>query len=269
MNKEELFQEAILKERIEKAEADVWAKADERQKQAVEKALEEANDRHKIKIQILEEEHQKHLKEMAAKTKEEIHHDIEDGLKRENLAAEQRMVHRIQRIMMECHKEKIQAVENARAEERRMAQKAILDQRSKAMEEFMNTGVTIAKDQKKNMDQLIQEKEHEMNIYYCMAQRQRQEEVQEVLQEAEKTHQVTLENVMDKLVNTQGELLSVAKQLGIMTNWKDFLEEELQETRMAFQKYINYTFPNLSPGHADFILPERKKTPSSLIIQKN
>ncbi|KAM7137003.1 uncharacterized protein C6orf163 homolog [Molossus nigricans] len=269
LNKEELFQEAILKERIEKAKADVWAKADELQKQAVEKALEEANDRHKIKIQILEEEHQKHLKEMAAKTKEEVHRDIEDGLKRENLAAEQRMVHRIQRIMMECHKEKIQAVEKARAEERRIAQKAILAQRSKAMEEFMNTGVTIAKDQKKNVDQLIKEKEQEMNIYYCMAQRQRQEEVQEVLQEAEKTHQVTLENVMDKLVNTQGELLSVAKQLEIMTNWKDFLEEELQETRMAFQKYINYTFPNLSPGHADFILPERKKMPSNFIIQKN
>lgn len=31
-------------------------------KQAVEKALEDANDRHRIKIQILEEEHQKDLK---------------------------------------------------------------------------------------------------------------------------------------------------------------------------------------------------------------
>lgn len=133
----------------------------------------------------------------------------------------------------------------------------------------MNTGVTVMKDQKKSVNQLIKEKEHEMNVYYCMAQRQKQEEVQEVLQEAEKTHQAMLGNVMDKLVNTQGELLSVAKQLGIMTNWKDFLEEELQETRAAFQKYINYTFPKLSPGHADFILPERKKTPSNLIIQEN
>ena len=35
--------------------------ADERQKQAVEKALEEVNDIHKIKIQILEEQHQKNL----------------------------------------------------------------------------------------------------------------------------------------------------------------------------------------------------------------
>lgn len=133
----------------------------------------------------------------------------------------------------------------------------------------MSSGVTVVKDQKKNVNQLIKEKQHEMNLYYCMTQRQKQEEVQEVLQEAEKTHQAKLGSVMDKLVNTQGELLSIAKQLGIMTNWKDFLEEELQETRAAFQKYINYTFPKLSPGHADFILPERKKTPSNLIVPEN
>ncbi|XP_025781927.1 uncharacterized protein C6orf163 homolog [Puma concolor] len=269
LNKEEQFQEEILKERIAKAEADVWVQADKRQKQAIEKALEEANDKHKMNIQILEEEHQKDLQEMAAKTKIEMHQNMEDELQREHLAAEQRMVHRIQRIMMECHREKVQAVEKARAEERQMAQEAIQAQKRMAMEELLNTGITAMKDQKKNVSQLIKEKEHEMNVYYCMAQRQKQEEVQEVLQEAEKTHEATLGNVMDKLVNTQGELLSIVKQLGIMTNWKDFLEEELQETRAAFQKYINYTFPKLSPGHADFLLPERKKTPSNLIIEEN
>ncbi|XP_039075372.1 uncharacterized protein C6orf163 homolog [Hyaena hyaena] len=269
LNKEEQFQEAVLKERIAKAEADVWVQADIRQKQAIEKALEEANDKYKMDIQILEEKHQKDLQEMTAKTKTEMHQNMEDELQREHLAAEQRMLHRIQRIMMECHKEKVQAVEKARMEERKMAQEAIQAQKRMVMEKILNTGVTVMKDQKKSVNQLIKEKEHEMNVYYCMAQRQKQEEVQEVLQEAEKTHQATLGNVMDKLVNTQGELLSVAKQLGIMTNWKDFLEEELQETRAAFQKYINYTFPKLSPGHADFILPERKKTPSNLIIQEN
>lgn len=133
----------------------------------------------------------------------------------------------------------------------------------------MSAGVTFINDQKKSVSQMVKKKEHEMNSYYCMAERQKQDAVQEFLQEAEKTHRVTLGNVRDKLVNTQGELLSVEKQLGNMTNWKDFLEEELQETRMAFQKYINYTFPKLSPGHADFILPERKKAPSHLIMQEN
>ncbi|XP_059797621.1 uncharacterized protein C6orf163 homolog [Balaenoptera ricei] len=269
LNKEEQLQEAVLKERIAKAEADVWAKADERQREAVKKALEEANDMHKMKIQILKEEHQKDLQEMASKTKIELHQNMEEELQREHLAAEQRMVHRIQRIMMECHREKVQAVEEARAQERHVAQEEIQAQRRKTMEELLRAGVTVMKDQKKSVSHLIKEKEHAMNVYYCVAQRQKQEEVQEVLQEAEKTHQATLGNVMDKLLNTQGELLSMAKQLGIMTNWKDFLEEELQETRVAFQNYINYTFPKLSPGHADFILPERKKTPSSLLTQEN
>ncbi|XP_008574602.1 PREDICTED: uncharacterized protein C6orf163 homolog [Galeopterus variegatus] len=269
LNKEKQFQEAVLRQRIAKAEAEVWTQANELQKQAVEKALEEANARHKIEIHILEEEHQKDLQIMAAKTKIEMYKNMDDEMMREHSAAEQRMVHRIQRIMMECHREKVEAVNKARAEERRIAQDAISAQRSKAIEELVNTGVAVIKDQKSNVDQLIKAKEHQMNIYYGMAQRQRQEEVQEVLQEAEKTHQATLGNVMDKLVNTQEELLSLAKQLGIMTNWKDFLEEELEETRAAFQKYINYTFPKLSPGHADFILPERKKTPSNLVIKEN
>ncbi|XP_004389050.1 uncharacterized protein C6orf163 homolog [Trichechus manatus latirostris] len=267
-NKEEEFREAILKEHIAKAEAEVWAKAKERQKQAVEKALEEANDKHRIDLLILEEKHQKDLQDVVDKTRLEMHQNMEEEMKRENLAAEQRMVHRIQRIMMECHREKVYAVELARAEERQIAQEEIQAQKRKAMEELVHAGVSVVKDQRKSVNLLIKEKEHEMNVYYGMAHRQKQEEVQEVLQEAEKTHQATLGNVMDKLVNTQGELLSIAKQLGIMTNWKDFLEEELQETRAAFQKYINYTFPSLSPGQADFILPERKKTPSDLAINE-
>lgn len=131
----------------------------------------------------------------------------------------------------------------------------------------MKTGIEGIKAHKMNMEQLIKAKEHEMNAYYGVAQRQTQKEVQQVLQETEKTHQASLGNVMSKLVNTQGELLSIAEQLGIMTNWKDFLEEELQETRAAFQKYINYTFPKLSPGQADFILPERKRMPSHLVTK--
>ncbi|KAM7319585.1 hypothetical protein ACRRTK_021268 [Alexandromys fortis] len=262
LNQEEQYQEAVLKESIEKAEAKVWEQAKELQQQAVEKALLDAHARHKCEMQMLEEQHQRDLKAVEAKTKKEMIQNMDEELKREHSAAEQRMVHRIQRIMMECHREKLEAVKKAREEEREIAQKAVQEQKSKTREELVNTGVTAPKDQKTSLGQLIRAKEQEMNAYYGLAQRQKQEEVQEVLQEAEKTHQATLDHVMGKLANTQGELISVAKQLGIMTNWKDFLEEELQETRAAFQKYINSTFPKLSPGHADFILPERKKTPS-------
>nr|XP_027784158.1 uncharacterized protein C6orf163 homolog [Marmota flaviventris] len=266
LNKEERYQEISFKERIVKAEAKVWNQANELQKQAVDKVFEDLTAKHKFEIQVLEEKHQKDLQDMEAKTKTEMFRNMSDEMKRENMAAEQRMVHRIQRIMMECHREKMEAVEKAREEERRIAQDLLEAQRSKAMEELVNTGASIIKDQRMNFNQIIREKEHEMNIYYGIAQKQKQEEAQEVLQEAEKTYQATLGNVMDKLVNTQGELLSIVNQLGIMTNWKDFLEEELQETRAAFQKYIDYTFPQLSPGQADFIMPKRRKTPSNLLM---
>ncbi|KAL6092385.1 hypothetical protein STEG23_016466, partial [Scotinomys teguina] len=262
LNQEEQLQEASLKETIAKAEAKVWKQANELQQQAVDKALEDANYRHRFEMQILEEQHQRDLKAVEERTKIQMFQNMDEELKRENSAAEQRMVHRIQRIMMECHREKMEAVKKAREEEREIAQKALQKERSKAMEELVSAGVT-PKDQKTSVGHPTKAKEREMHPYY-EAQRQKQEDVQTVLQEAEKNHQATLDNVMDKLVNTQGELVSVAEQLGIMTNWKDFLEEELQETRAAFQKYINYTFPKLSPGHADFILPERKKTPSNL-----
>ncbi|KAM4866173.1 uncharacterized protein C6orf163 homolog [Thomomys bottae] len=262
---EDQFREEKLKEKIARAEAKVWDQASELQKQAVEKALEDADSRHKFEILVLEEKHQKDLQDIEAKTKMEMFKNMDAEMQREHSAAEQRMVHRIQRIMMECHREKMEAVKKAREEERLIAHKAILAQKCKAMEEFLTTGATAMKDQKESMGRLMKAKEHEMNVYYGMAQKQKQEEAQEVLQEAEKTHQALLGTVKDKLVNTQDELLSVAKQLGIMTNWKNFLEEELEETREAFQKYINFTFPKLSPGHADFILPERKKTPSDLV----
>nr|XP_004667182.1 uncharacterized protein C6orf163 homolog [Jaculus jaculus] len=269
LSQEEQHQQAIIKESIAKAEAKVWDQARELQKQAVEKALEDASTRHRFEIQVLEEKHQKDLQEMEEKTKIEMFMSMDKQLKRENLAAEQRMVHRIQRIMMECHREKMEAVKKAREEERLIAKEAIQVHKSKALEELVASGVTALKDQKASLGHLIKVKEHEMNMYYGMAQKHKQEEVQEILQETQKTHQATLENVMDKLVNAQGELVSVARQLGIMTSWKDFLEEELQETRDAFQKYINSTFPALSPGQADFILPERKKTPFSLGMGNN
>ena len=59
----------------------------------------------------------------------QLHKNLEEELQREHLAAEQRMVHRIQRIMMECHREKVQAVQEAREQERLMAQEEIQSQR--------------------------------------------------------------------------------------------------------------------------------------------
>lgn len=70
---------------------------------------------------------------------------MDDELKREHTAAEQRMVHRIQRIMMECHREKMEAVQKAREEEREIAQKVIEDQRERHEGKFLFVTVCFQK----------------------------------------------------------------------------------------------------------------------------
>lgn len=70
---------------------------------------------------------------------------MDDELKREHTAAEQRMVHRIQRIMMECHREKMEAVQKAREEEREIAQKVIEDQRRYSRERICRLARDLAK----------------------------------------------------------------------------------------------------------------------------
>jgi hypothetical protein len=62
---------------------------------------------------------------METKTRIAMFQNMDDEMKREHLAAEQRMVHRIQRIMMECHREKMEAVKKAREEERMIAKEAL------------------------------------------------------------------------------------------------------------------------------------------------
>lgn len=62
---------------------------------------------------------------------------------------------------------------------------------------------------------------------------------------------------MATLKAAEEQVKILMQKLEKMTAWKDSLENEIQATREAFQKYIDATFPDLSPGQADFILPFR------------
>lgn len=79
------------------------------------------------------------FKAVEAKTKMEMFQNMDEELKREHSAAEQRMVHRIQRIMMECHREKLEAVKKAREEEREIAQKAVEERKRYTREHERST----------------------------------------------------------------------------------------------------------------------------------
>lgn len=110
----------------------------------------------------------------------------------------------------------------------------------------------------KSIEQLNKEKRHEINIALDITQKENQIETEKQLKEAETLHLDELEKVMVTLKAAEEQVETLTQKLEKMTDWKDSLETEIQATRQAFQKYIDATFPNLSPGQADFILPFRK-----------
>ncbi|XP_010193245.1 PREDICTED: uncharacterized protein C6orf163 homolog, partial [Mesitornis unicolor] len=115
---EQKEKEKEIQENIKKMKAELWAQAETYKKDAVDKALEEAAANHNAFVQDLKEKLGKELKEEVRKAKAEMQHFMEDEWKREVEAVEQRMAHRLQCALMECAKEKMQAVAEARRQER-------------------------------------------------------------------------------------------------------------------------------------------------------
>ncbi|XP_044530293.1 uncharacterized protein C6orf163 homolog [Gracilinanus agilis] len=262
--KEEKRQILKMEELLKIAQDEVWAKAETMTDEAVKKAIKKVKAKHLEEIEALKEEHEQILKQTVKETKKEVQELMEAEMRRENLAAEQRMVHRIQNILKECHAEKLQAIENVRAEEQEMAIEALKEQMRKNEEKIIEVGILSHKNLEKTVKEVARATEHQMSVNFHLSQKKKDEEVNEVMNEVKKEHKASIKKVSKKLTVTEGELQEKTEQLENMTHWKEFLEEELLETREAFQKYINFTYPTLSPGQADFILPLRKKPPSDL-----
>ncbi|TFK12630.1 Myomesin-1 [Platysternon megacephalum] len=251
--------ELEVKERIEKIKAELWFQAKVEKEDAVEQALDRATAEHNSFLEDLKKKHEKELQEAVIKTKREMQRYLEDELKRESEAAEQRMAHKLQRILMECALEKMHAVADARKQERQTASQAMAKQQKKYTEQLQEAGILANEIHQKNLDQLKKEKHYEMNVALDITQKENQEEAENQLKEAEITHQAIYGEVTTSLKETEAQVQSLTQQLESMTAWKDNLEAEIEETRQSFQNYIDITFPKLIPGQADFILPFRKR----------
>ncbi|XP_065257477.1 uncharacterized protein C6orf163 homolog [Emys orbicularis] len=251
--------ELEVKERIEKVKAELWFQAKVEKEDAVEQALDQATAEHNSFLEDLKKKHEKELKEAVIKMKREMQRYLEDELKRESEAAEQRMAHKLQRILMECALEKMHAVADARRQERQTASQAMAKQQKKYTEQLQEAGILANEIHQKNLDQLKKEKHYEMSVALDITQKENQEEAEKQLKEAEVTHQAIYGEVTTSLRETEAQVQILTQQLGSMTAWKDNLEAEIEEIRQSFQNYIDITFPKLTPGQADFILPFRKR----------
>ncbi|XP_010189612.1 PREDICTED: uncharacterized protein C6orf163 homolog, partial [Mesitornis unicolor] len=128
----------------------------------------------------------------------------------------------------------------------------------KHLEQLKEESMLAEERHQKSIEQLKQEKLNEVNIALSIAQKENQIETEKKLKEAEALHLDELKKTMAMLKAAEEQVKTLKQKLEKLTDWKDSLETEIQATRQAFQKYIEATFPNLSPGQADFILPFRK-----------
>ncbi|XP_028578763.2 uncharacterized protein C6orf163 homolog [Podarcis muralis] len=250
--------EAEVQQRIEKVQTRLLLQAATEREDAVEDALNRAAALHQQDIEALKEKDEKALQEAVKNTRIEMLHHLELELKRESEAAEQRMTHKLQRLMLELAMEKSKAVAEARQEERNKISGMLDKQNKKFLEQFRKAGEIANEIYQKNLQQLSVEKKYEMEMAFKISQKEFQEETDKLIKDAENLREAQLEEVSHEVSRKNGEILTLSQQLESMTDWKDSLEAEILETREAFQKYINLTFPQLAPGQADFILPFRK-----------
>ncbi|KAM8809922.1 uncharacterized protein C6orf163 homolog [Eudromia elegans] len=249
--------EAEIQERIEKMKAELWSQAEMHTEDMVAKALKEAAANHNAFVQDLKQKHGQELREAVRKAKAEVREAMEEEQKREVEAVEQRMAHRLQRALLECAHEKTQAIAEARRQEREAARSETARQQRRHSDKLKEACMLAEEVYLKNIEQLKEEKNKEMNIALGIIQKKNQCETEKQLREAETLHHHELEKVMITLDAAEDQVKTLIQKLEKMTAWKDSLETEIQATRQAFQKYIDATFPNLSPGQADFILPLR------------
>ncbi|XP_030346224.1 uncharacterized protein C6orf163 homolog [Strigops habroptila] len=250
--------EAEVRECIEKMKAEIWSQAETLKEDAVEKALNEAAAKHSAFVQDLQKRFEKKLREEVRKAKEEMQRYVEEQQKREAEAAEQRMAHRLERILMECARDKMRAVAKARKQEREAAFQEAATLHRKRLEQLKEESRLAEEQYHQSIEQVKKEKNHEIHIACSIIQKETEIEIEKQPEEAETLQVGELEEVMVMLKAAEQQVKTLSQKLEKMTEWKDSLENEIQATRQTFQRYIDVTFPNLSPGQADFILPFRE-----------
>uniref|UniRef100_A0A8C9EW68 Chromosome 6 open reading frame 163 n=1 Tax=Pavo cristatus TaxID=9049 RepID=A0A8C9EW68_PAVCR len=249
--------EAEIQERIEKMKAELWSQAERYKEDAVDKALTEAAANYSVFVQDLKLKLEKEIREAVRKAKAEMKEYMEEEQRRETEATEQRMAHKLRCALLECAKEKMQAVAKARKQEREVALSEAAMQHRKHIEQLKEESLIAEELYRKTIEQLSGGKCNEMNIALSIKQKENQIEMEKQMKELETVHLDELEKVMITLKTAEDQVKALEQKLEKMRAWKDSLETEIQATRQAFQKYIDATFPNLSPGQADFILPLR------------
>lgn len=125
--------------------------------------------------------------------------------------------------------------------------------------EKLKEEIRLAEEQyRKSIEQLKKQKDREIHMVQSIIQKESETETGKLPEKAETLQVGELEKVMVMLKAAEEQGKTLTQELEKVSEWKDIPENEIQATRQTFQKYIDATFPSLSPGQADFILPFRE-----------
>nr|XP_033792248.1 uncharacterized protein C6orf163 homolog [Geotrypetes seraphini] len=244
---------------IQEAEAAVHAQAEREKRKAVKEAIKTVKKEQKVVIQDLEKERDNVIQEAIHQAEVKMGQDMETELKKAQEAAELHMDEEIQNVLKACYEEKMEAVAHEKHRQKIIAQRAQVLLKREFVQQQKRFQAFSAKKHQKSLQKVKEIAENDVKVAITKAQKAEQEKAQALIKEVKKVQKQELEAVKEIVLQMKKNQQDDVELLESMENSKVELEEEIEEIRAAFQRYINVTLPMLSPGQADFLLPLRKK----------
>lgn len=243
------------KQSVEDAKSAVLIWALKEKTEAVKNALLVAEQQKNKELEALKNKHLIVLKEEIKKTEIRMRWQYQQEAKKQREAAEQHLAREIQQTLEKCAAEKEKAIFETILEQTDIAAHNLEDVVSVLKINAVIQQEAVVQQSLKKM-----EAEYEKKIVEEVERVHKEEKVEAeapiILLQSR--HQSEIDYLKHMLCDKEESLKEIYKRVETMTILEMELENELRETRSAFQDYINLTYPKLPPEQVQFILPPRR-----------
>ncbi|XP_029452871.1 uncharacterized protein C6orf163 homolog [Rhinatrema bivittatum] len=244
---------------LETAQAAVQAQAEKEKKKAVKEAIKSVKKEQKVVLEDIEKKRENIIQQAIQEAEEKMYEDLKIEVKKVQEAAELHLADEIKKVLKQCYEEKVEAVAHEKHRQRIIARRAQVLLKREFLQRQRKSHSVVEKRHRKSLQSFKKKAESERKVAVATAQKVEQEKAHVLIKEAEEVQQKELEVLKDAVEEMKVQQVQDVGLLETVESNKHELEEEIEEIREAFQKYIDVTFPMLSPGQADFLLPLRKK----------
>lgn len=255
----------LHKKELEKAEAEklheiklaehaVWEEAEKVKNIELAKAKEEAAIEQERVIKKLKKQHSKALLEEALKVEMAMQKLAIEQVKQERLEGEQRLKKAVKETEERCHKQLLEAVAQARTEEKQTAK----EDAELAAQQFVVKFDTAMMEKKREkelaLEKLRDEKDLEKANKVRDAEERQRRIAQEKIDSLTRQYEAVISSLKQDIEKKEEEIRFLVVEKAEVQRQKTQVELCLEDTRKDFQDFID----NLPPYHkmqADFLLP--------------